>query len=87
MRKEPYLYKGLNFEIKTISEANHIEDRDLVVAIKYNGKLLEFYHADSETVVDFQSQNKAELENKLYEIAKLEIASKFFEIVSSTKNN
>ena len=86
MRKELYPYKGLNFEIKTISEANPVEDRNLVVAIKYNGKLLEFYHADSETVVDFQSQNKAELENKLYEIAKLEIASKFFEIVNSTKN-
>ena len=87
MRKESYLHKGLNFEIKTISEDNPVENRDLVVAIKYNGKLLEFYHADSETVVDFQSQNKAELENKLYEIAKLEIASKFFEIVNSTKNN
>ncbi len=86
MRKEPYLYKGLNFEIKTISEANPVEDRDLIVAIKYNGKLLEFYHADSETVVDFQIQNKTELENKLYEIAKLEIASKFFEIVNLTKN-
>ena len=87
MRKELYAYQELNFEIKTISEANSFEDRHLIVAIKYNGKLLEFYHADSETVVDFQSQNKAELENKLYEIAKLEIASKFFEIVNSTKNN
>ena len=48
--------------------------------------MLEFYHADSETVVDFQIQNKTELENKLYEIAKLEIASKFFEIVNLTKN-
>ena len=47
----------------------------------------QFYHADSEIIVDFQIQNKSELENKLYEIAKLEIASKFFEIVNSTKNN
>jgi len=78
MRKEPYLYNGLNFEIKTISEANPVEDRDLIVAIKYNGKLLEFYHADSETVVDFQIQNKTELENKLYEIAKLENCIKIF---------
>ncbi|QXR29308.1 hypothetical protein EGT69_014785 [Acinetobacter junii] len=83
MRKEPYLYKGLNFEIKTISEANPVEDRDLIVAIKYNGKLLEFYHADSETVVDFQIQNKTDLENRLYEIAKSEIESKFFELVSN----
>ena len=87
MRKEPYLYKGLNFEIKTISEANPVEDRDLIVAIKYNGKLLEFYHADSETVVDFQIQNKTELEDHLYNIAKSEVKSKFFEIVNSTKNN
>ena len=86
MRKESYLHKGLNFEIKTISEDNPVENRDLIVAIKYNGKLLEFYHADAETVVDFQIQNKTELENKLYEIAKLEIASKFFEIVNLTKN-
>ena len=81
MRKESYLYKGLNFEIRTISE-----ESDLVVAVKFNGSLLEFYHADSETVADFKTQNKTELENKLYEIAKIEIASKFFEIVNSTRN-
>lgn len=33
MRKELYTYKGLNFEIKTISEDNPVENRDLVVAI------------------------------------------------------
>ncbi len=86
MRKESYLHKGLNFEIKTISEDNPVENRDLVVAIKYNGKLLEFYHADSETVVDFQIQNKTELEDHLYNIAKSEVKSKFFEIVNSMKN-
>ena len=32
------------------------------------------------------SLNKSELENKLYETAKIEIASKLFEIVNSTKN-
>ncbi|MDV2455084.1 hypothetical protein [Acinetobacter towneri] len=46
----------------------------------------QFYHADSEIIVDFQIQNKSELENKLYETAKIEIASKLFEIVNSTKN-
>ena len=79
MRKELYAYQELNFEIKTISEANSFEDRDLIVAIKYNGELLEFYHAHSETVADFKTQNKTELENRLYEIAKSEIESKFFE--------
>ncbi|QQN87832.1 hypothetical protein IAQ69_13465 [Acinetobacter variabilis] len=84
MRKESYTYKGLNFEIKTISEDNPVENRDLVVAIKYNGKLLEFYHASSETVADFKTQNKTELENRLYEIAKMEVESKFFEMLSIT---
>lgn len=84
MRKELYTYKGLNFEIKTISEDNPVENRDLVVAIKYNGKLLEFYHASSETVADFKTQNKTELENRLYEIAKMEVESKFFEMLSIT---
>mgnify|MGYP003617982139 CR=1 FL=1 len=79
MRKELYVYKELNFEIKTISESNSFENRDLIVAIKYNGELLEFYHAHSETVTDFKTQNKTELENRLYEIAKSEIESKFFE--------
>ena len=79
MRKELYAYQELNFEIKTISEANSFEDRDLIVAIKYNEELLEFYHAHSETVADFKTQNKIELENRLYEIAKSEIESKFFE--------
>lgn len=82
MRKELYEYQDLNFEIKTISEADFLEDKDLVVVIKYNGKLLEFYHAHSETVADFKTQNKTELETRLYEIAKSEIESKFFEIVS-----
>lgn len=36
MRKELYAYQELNFEIKTISEANSFENRDLIVAIKYN---------------------------------------------------
>ncbi len=84
MRKELYTYKGLSFEIKTISEDNPVENRDLVVAIKYNGKLLEFYHASSETVADFKTQNKTELENRLYEIAKMEVESKFFEMLSIT---
>lgn len=79
MRKELYAYQELNFEIKTISEANSFEDRDLIVAIKYNEELLEFYHAHSETAAYFKTQNKIELENKLYEIAKSEIESKFFE--------
>lgn len=83
MRKELYTYKGLNFEIKTISEANSFEDRNLIIAVKYKEKLLEFYHAHSETVVDFKSQNSAELENRLYEIAKIEIASKFFKMVTA----
>ncbi|WP_445404250.1 hypothetical protein [Acinetobacter vivianii] len=82
MRKESYEYQGLNFEIKTISEANTFEDTDLVVAIKFNGELLEFYHAYSETVGDFKTQNNIELETTLYGIAKSEIESKFFEIVS-----
>lgn len=79
MRKELYAYQELNFEIKTISEANSFEDRDLIVPIKYNEELLEFYHAHSETVADFKTQNKTELESRLYEIAKSEIESKFFE--------
>ena len=79
MRKELYAYHELNFEIKTISEANSFEDRDLIVAIKYNEELLEFYHAHSETVADFKTQNKIELEKRLYEITKSEIESKFFE--------
>ncbi|UVA99706.1 hypothetical protein [Acinetobacter lwoffii] len=82
MRKELYPYRGLNFEIKTISAADSIEDNDLIVAIKYNGKLLKFYHASSETVADFKTQNKTELENRLYEIAKMEVESKFFEMLS-----
>ena len=41
--------------------------------------LLEFYYAPSETVADFKTQHKIELENRLYEIAKSEIESKFFE--------
>lgn len=45
MRKELYLYQGLNFEIKTISEANSVEDSDLIFILKHSGKLLEFYHA------------------------------------------
>ena len=79
MRKELYAYQELNFEIKTISEANSFEDRDLIVAIKYNEELLEFYHTHSETVADFKTQNKIELEKRLYEITKSEIESKFFE--------
>ena len=37
------------------------------------------YYAHSETVADFKTQNKTELEHILYEIAKSEIESKFFE--------
>lgn len=85
MWTELYPYQGLNFEIKTISETNSFEDRDSVVAIKYKGKFLEFYHVHSEAVADFKTQNKTELENKLYEIAKLGITSKFFEIVNTAK--
>lgn len=79
MKKELFVHQGLKFEIKTVSEANSFEDRDLIVAIKYNEELLEFYHAHSETVADFKTQNKTALENRLYEIAKSEIESKFFE--------
>ena len=85
MRKELYPYKGLHFEIKTISEANPVEDRDLIVAIKFNSELLEFYHAHSEAVMDFKHQNEAELEDHLYNLAKSEIKSKLFQIIS--KNN
>lgn len=83
MRKELYVYQGLDFEIKTISKANSVEDSDLIVALKHNEKLLEFYHAHSETVADFKTQNNTELENRLYEIAKIEIESKFFEMLST----
>lgn len=79
MKKELFVHQGVKFEIKTVSEANSFEDRDLIVAIKYNGELLEFYHAHSETFADFKTQNNTELENRLYEIAKSEIESKFFE--------
>ncbi|MDA0696578.1 MAG: hypothetical protein O2793_09195, partial [Proteobacteria bacterium] len=61
MRKESYVYQDLDFEIKTISEANTFEDTDLVIAIKFNGELLEFYHAHSETVTDFRTQKAIEL--------------------------
>lgn len=81
MRKELYVYQGLDFEIKTISEANSVEG--LIVAIKYNSEFLEFYHAHSETVADFKTENNTELENRLFEIAKIEIESKFFERVSA----
>ncbi|RPE29906.1 hypothetical protein EC846_2488 [Acinetobacter sp. BIGb0102] len=82
VRKELYEYQDLIFKIKTISEANAFEDTDLVVAIKFKEELLEFYHAHSETVTDFRTQNGIELEDTLYRIAKSEIESKFFEIVS-----
>lgn len=82
MKKETFTYKERVFEIKTISEANSFDDSDLIVAIKYSGELLGFYHAHSETVADFKTQNNTDLENRLYEIAKSEIESKFFEIVS-----
>lgn len=83
MRKETFVYQELDFGIKTISEANSFEESDLIVALKYNGQLLEFYHAHSETVADFKYQNKTELEDHLYEIVKSEIKSKFFEKVSA----
>ena len=73
MRKELYLYQGLNFEIKTISKANSVEDSDLIVVLKHSEKLLQFYHAHSEVVGDFKHQNKADLEDLLYGIAKSEI--------------
>ena len=73
MRKELYLYQGLNFEIKTISEANFVEDSDLIVVLRHSKKLLQFYHAHSEDVGDFKHQNKADLEDLLYGIAKSEI--------------
>ena len=38
--KELYLYKGINFEIKTISKANSVEDSDLIVVLKHSEKLL-----------------------------------------------
>ncbi|ENW22494.1 hypothetical protein [Acinetobacter haemolyticus] len=82
MRNEFYKHQELNFEIKTISEADSFEYTDLVVAIKFNGELLEFYYAHSETVGDFKTQNNIELEATLYRIAKSEIESKFSEIVS-----
>ena len=81
MRKEKYTYKERVFEIKTVSQANSFEDTDLIVILKYNGKLLEFYHADSETVGDYKFQKHEDLENCLYEIAKQEIECKFFERV------
>ena len=40
MRKELYLYQGLNFEIKTISKANSVEDSDLIVVLRHSKKLL-----------------------------------------------
>ena len=40
MRKELYLYQGLNFEIKTIPEANFVEDSDLIVVLRHSKKLL-----------------------------------------------
>lgn len=46
--------------------------------LKYEG---EFYHADYVTVDDFRDRNKTELEDRLYEIAKSEIESNFFERV------
>ena len=81
MKKELFVHQGLKFEIKTVSEANSFKDRHLIVAIKYNEELLEFYHAHSETVADFKTQNKTELEDRLFEIAKSEIESRFFERV------
>lgn len=81
MRKEEYKYQGLTFQIKTIMEENVLENLDLIVVIKYKHRLLEFYHAHHETVVDFNVQNRIELEDKLYEIAKTEIKSKFFDLV------
>ena len=83
MRKELYLYQGQNFEIKTISEANSVENSDLIVILKHSEKLLEFYHAHSEVVGYFKHQNKADLEDLLYDIAKSEIKSKFFEMLST----
>ena len=78
---EIFVHNGAKFEIKTISEANLIDNIDLIVAIKFNGKLLGFYHSHSEAVMEFKYQNKAELEDSLYDIAKSEIKSKFFEMV------
>jgi len=81
MKKELFVHRGLKFEIKTVSEANSFEDKDLIVAIKYNGELLEFYHAHSEIVTDFKTQNKTELKDRLFEMAKSEIESRLFEKV------
>ena len=78
---EIFVHNGAKFEIKTISEANLVDNIDLIVAIKFNGKLLGFYHSHSEAVMEFKYQNKAELEDCLYDIAKSEIKSKFFEMV------
>ena len=59
---EIFVHNGAKFEIKTISEANLVDNIDLILAIKFNGKLLEFYHAHSEAVMEFKYQNKVELE-------------------------
>lgn len=59
---EIFVHNGAKFEIKTISEANLVDNIDLILAIKFNGKLLEFYHAHSEAVMESKYQNKAELE-------------------------
>jgi hypothetical protein len=75
MRKEIYTYKGEHFEIKTVSKADSFEESDLIVVLKHDGKLLNFYHSHYETVQDCQFQNNVDLENKLYEIAKSEIES------------
>jgi hypothetical protein len=59
---EIFVHNGAKFEIKTISEANLVDNIDLIVAINFKGKLLEFYHAHSEAVMEFKYQNKVELE-------------------------
>lgn len=45
MRKEIYTYKGEHFEIKTVSKADSFEESDLIVVLKHDGKLLNFYHS------------------------------------------
>lgn len=83
MRKEIVQYQGYEFEIKTVSQANYVEDTDLIVVVKYKEKLLEFYHAHSEVVIDYRMQNKEALEDRLYGIAESEIQFKFIEWVKN----
>ncbi|MNE13439.1 hypothetical protein D3C80_1062720 [compost metagenome] len=72
MRKEIINCQGCMFEIKIVPEAT-----DLIVVLKYENRLLEFYHAHHKVIDVYYRQNQTMLEDRLYEIAKSEIESKF----------